>query len=89
MVLCPIVAEIKKDPSVKIILNGYSSAEGTDEHNMALSVERANSVKTYLVNAGIGADVFEVKGNGEANPISPNTDEASRAINRRVEIKKQ
>jgi OOP family OmpA-OmpF porin len=82
-------AEMKKDPSVKFVLNGNSSAEGTEEHNMTLSVERANSVKTYLVNTGVSADVLSVKGYGESKPISPNTDEASRALNRRVEIKLQ
>jgi OOP family OmpA-OmpF porin len=82
-------AEMKKDPSVKFVLNGNSSAEGSEEHNMILSVERANSVKTYLVNTGISADILTVKGYGESKPISPNTDEASRALNRRVEIKLQ
>lgn len=82
-------AEMKKDPSVKFVLNGNSSAEGSEAHNMVLSVERANSVKTYLVNTGVSADVLAVKGYGESKPISPNTDEASRALNRRVEIKLQ
>lgn len=81
-------AELKKDQSVRIALNGYASAEGTDEHNMALSQERANAVKTYLVNSGVNADMLTAKGYGESNPISNNTDEAGRAINRRVEIKK-
>ena len=82
-------AELKKDPSVKFMLNGYASNEGTDEHNLALSQERANSVKTYLVNSGVSGDILNAKGYGEANPISKNIDEASRALNRRVEIKKQ
>jgi OOP family OmpA-OmpF porin len=81
-------AEMKKDPSVRFVLNGNSSAEGTEEHNMTLSVERANAVKTYLVNTGVGAANLDIKGYGESKPISPNTDEASRALNRRVEIKK-
>jgi OOP family OmpA-OmpF porin len=80
--------ELKKDPSAKFALNGYASAEGTDEHNLALSQERANSVKTYLVNSGVSGDILTTKGYGEQNPISKNTDEASRALNRRVEIKK-
>lgn len=80
---------MKKDPSVKFVLNGNSSAEGSEAHNMSLSVERANSVKTYLVNTGVSTDVLAVKGYGESKPISPNTDEASRALNRRVEIKLQ
>ncbi|MET3981074.1 OOP family OmpA-OmpF porin [Mucilaginibacter sp. UYP27] len=82
-------AEMKKDASVKFILNGNSSAEGTDEHNMFLSVERANAVKTYLVNTGVSADNIATKGYGESKPIESNTTEAGRALNRRVEIKLQ
>lgn len=81
------VAEMKKDPSVKFVLNGHSSAEGSPEHNMSLSVDRANSVKSYLVNAGFSADNFSIKGFGESQPVSENTNEEGRALNRRVEIK--
>ncbi|MCC8409398.1 OmpA family protein [Mucilaginibacter sp. UR6-1] len=83
------VAEMKKDDAVSFMLDGHSSAEGSEKHNMDLSVERANSVKTYLTNSGISANRLTVKGFGESKPISSNTDEASRALNRRVEIKKQ
>jgi len=82
-------AEMKKDPSVKFVLNGNSSAEGTADHNMALSIERANSVKLYLVNTGISADNLSVKGFGESKPIADNSTEDGRKLNRRVEIKKQ
>ncbi|RYY37484.1 MAG: OmpA family protein [Sphingobacteriaceae bacterium] len=82
-------AEIKKDQSVKFLLGGHSSNEGSDAHNMQLSIERANSVKTYLVNSGVNGSNLTVQGYGESKPITTNTDEASRAQNRRVEIKKQ
>lgn len=83
------VAEMKKDPSVKFVLNGNASAEGTPQHNMSLSVERANAVKTYLVNSGINPDNLRTVGHGESKPIADNTSEAGRALNRRVEIKKE
>lgn len=82
------VAEMKKDPSVKFVLNGNASAEGTPQHNMALSVERANAVKTYLVNSGINPDNLRTVGHGESKPVADNTTEAGRVLNRRVEIKK-
>lgn len=81
------VVEMKKDATVKFVLNGNSSAEGTDQRNMELSVERANSVKTYLVNSGISAGNLTVKGYGESKPIADNTTEEGRVLNRRVEIK--
>jgi OOP family OmpA-OmpF porin len=81
-------SEMKKDLSVKFVLNGNASAEGTDAHNMALSVERATAVKAYLVNSGIAADNLVVKGYGDKNPVADNSTEAGRVRNRRVEIKK-
>jgi OOP family OmpA-OmpF porin len=80
-------AEMKKDNTVKFVLNGNASAEGTPDHNMELSVERANSVKLYLVNSGINGDNLTVKGYGESNPIADNSTEDGRIQNRRVEIK--
>jgi OOP family OmpA-OmpF porin len=81
-------AAMKADQSIKFIIKGYASAEGTDEHNMQLSVERAAAVKAYLVNSGINPDVLTTKGFGEANPAADNATESGRILNRRVEIRK-
>lgn len=82
-------AEMKKDPSVKFILKGYASIEGTPEHNIILSQDRANSVKVYLINTGISANQLTAKGYGVTNPIADNNTEAGKVLNRRVEIKVQ
>jgi OOP family OmpA-OmpF porin len=83
------VAEMKKSPDTKFILNGHSSAEGTPEHNMQLSVDRANAVKSYFINAGLNGNNFTVVGHGEKEPISSNNSEEGRMLNRRTEIKVQ
>jgi OOP family OmpA-OmpF porin len=83
-----VALEMKKDPSVTFNLNGYSSAEGTVEHNQALSNQRAGAVKSYLMNAGIDESRLSAKGYGESNPIAHNTTDEGKAQNRRVEIKK-
>jgi OOP family OmpA-OmpF porin len=82
-----IAAELKKDQSIKFILNGNASAEGTAEHNLSLSTDRANSVKLYLINSGVKADNLTVKGWGESKPIADNSTEEGRVLNRRVEVK--
>ncbi|NTE00607.1 OmpA family protein [Agrobacterium tumefaciens] len=81
------VAEMKKAPNTQFILNGHSSAEGSPEHNMSLSVDRANAVKSYFVNAGLNADRFTIVGHGEKEPISTNNNEEGRTLNRRTEIR--
>jgi OOP family OmpA-OmpF porin len=82
-------AQMKIDPSAKFMLKGYASAEGTDAHNMELSVDRANAVKAYLLNSGVNADNITAQGYGESNPVADNTTEDGRILNRRVEISKQ
>ncbi|MET3112701.1 outer membrane protein OmpA-like peptidoglycan-associated protein [Pedobacter sp. CG_S7] len=81
------VVEMKKDASVKYIINGHSSSEGSADHNMSLSIDRANSVKSFLVNAGIDAANFSIKGFGQRAPASSNDTEEGKSLNRRVEIK--
>jgi len=68
---------------------GYASSEGTAAHNMSLSRDRANSVKTYLVNSGVAASKLKVKGYGETNPIADNSTEEGRVLNRRVSFKQK
>jgi OOP family OmpA-OmpF porin len=77
-----------RSSSATVTLNGYASAEGTAAHNLRLSKDRANSVKTYLVNSGVDAKRIKVKGFGETHPIADNSTEEGRILNRRVEFKK-
>jgi len=81
-------ATMKMDPSVKFKLSGYASIEGTAAHNMKLSIDRANAVKTYLTNSGVSADDITAKGFGTSNPIADNDSETGKVLNRRVEIHK-
>ncbi|MEJ2882126.1 OmpA family protein [Pedobacter sp. GR22-6] len=86
-VLDRMAREMKKDLTAKFILNGHSSQEGSAAHNMSLSVDRANSVKSYLINAGVPAANLTVKGYGATKPVASNDNETGRAQNRRVEFK--
>jgi OmpA-OmpF porin, OOP family len=80
-------ADLRANASKKIELDGYASSEGTAAHNLRLSRDRANSVKTYLVNSGVDAKRLKVKAYGETNPIADNSTEDGRVANRRVEFK--
>ena len=68
------------------VLAGYASSEGTLAHNIQLSKDRANAVKNYLINSGVAAKKLKAKGYGIANPVAPNSTEAGRELNRRVEF---
>jgi OOP family OmpA-OmpF porin len=87
-VLDATAADIKASGAT-VELDGYASSEGTASHNMRLSRDRANSVKTYLVNSGVEAKKLKVKGFGETHPIADNSTEEGRILNRRVEFMKK
>jgi OOP family OmpA-OmpF porin len=79
------LSSVLRENGGKVTVNGYASSEGTAAYNVKLSKDRANSVKTYLVNSGVNASQVATKGNGEANPIASNDTEEGRIQNRRVE----
>ncbi len=79
------LSSVLRENGGKVTSKGYASSEGTAAYNMKLSKDRANSVKTYLVNSGVNASQVAAKGFGEANPIASNDTEEGRMQNRRVE----
>ncbi len=79
------LSSVLRENGGKVTVNGYASSEGTAAYNLKLSKDRANSVKTYLVNSGVNASQVVTKGYGEANPIASNDTEEGRIQNRRVE----
>lgn len=78
------IAKLKKFPGVRVKIVGHTDDIGTPEDNLILSKNRAESVKKYLVDGGIDASRIETDGKGEAEPLVPGTDNASRAKNRRI-----
>ncbi len=79
-------ADLRSNSNI-IEIDGYTSSEGTAAHNLRISKDQANSVKTYLVNSGVDAKRLKVKGYGETHPVADNSTEAGRILNRRVEFK--
>jgi len=69
-----------------ILVEGHTDSEGTEAYNQTLSENRANSVKTWLVEAGIESSLLQAVGYGESNPVASNETEEGRGKNRRVEI---
>jgi len=87
-ILDAISSDLRANSGTSATLEGHASAEGTDSYNMNLSRDRANSVKTYLVNSGVDANRLSVKPYGESRPVASNATEEGRIQNRRVEVKK-
>jgi len=73
-------------PGLKIQLEGHTDSVGTDEYNMTLSQQRADSVRTYLLSQGVSADMVAATGLGKADPVATNDTAAGRQQNRRVDM---
>lgn len=75
--------------SAKIRIDGHTSTEGTDEHNMDLSRRRAEAVRSYLVSKGVPEEKFEIRAFGEERPFQnfvPDDTDDKKSMLRRVEF---
>lgn len=73
-------------PDSTITIVGHTDDLGSDSHNQKLSESRAASVGAYLGQHGVNYSRLTQQGMGERSPKLPNTDEANRSQNRRVEL---
>jgi outer membrane protein OmpA-like peptidoglycan-associated protein len=80
---------LKANWKVKISLYGHTDNQGDFNLNLKLSRERAENVKTFLVENGIDAKRINTKGYGSLRPVASNSEEETRRLNRRVELEVQ
>jgi OOP family OmpA-OmpF porin len=81
-----IVTILKKNPGLMIRIEGHTDNKGSMNYNMRLSLERAKSVRDYLVKKGIEKKRLSVSGFGFSRPVKPNDTAEGRAFNRRAEL---
>lgn len=85
------IAETLSRTNPAIRVEGHTDSVGSEQRNLELSLQRANSVKKALEDAGFTGEI-EVVGLGQSEPRAPNTNSdgsdnpRGRAKNRRVEI---
>ena len=84
-----IVKLLKDNPGLKVGVEGHTDSTGTPARNKTLSQQRAESVVSALVKAGIDAKRLTAAGWGQDKPIADNKTEEGKAKNRRVEIVKK
>lgn len=71
----------------KVVVTGHTDDIGSDAYNLELSLHRAGSVADYLIEQGIDPARIKTMGFGKQTPLVKGTNESSRAINRRVELR--
>ncbi|NOZ47359.1 MAG: OmpA family protein [Chlorobi bacterium] len=82
-----LITLLNKNNWQELTLSGYTDSVGTEDYNYTLSLERAKSVRNYLIQKGIEVSKINYKGMGSRNPVSTFPGNYTRAMNRRVEIR--
>ena len=80
------LAKLLASKKYHLKLAGYTDATGSAALNLALSKDRAEAIKMFLVSKGADASLIETEGYGKAHPIATNKTKAGRKLNRRVEF---
>ena len=73
-------------PQLEIEIAGHTDNVGTAESNMTLSLNRAKSVRNYLISKGIDANRVSIQGYGDTQPIASNDSAEGRQKNRRTVV---
>jgi len=83
---------IRQRPGASVVIRGYTDSVGSEPANLALSRQRAEGVKDWLVKAGVPAKQLSTVGMGTKEPLAANTkpdgsdNPAGREQNRRVTV---
>ena len=81
-----LVIYCREHPEWHVRIIGHTDDLGDEQTNLNIGLERAQSVGMLLLNRGGSTDRIKMESSGESNPITNNTSEEGRALNRRVEI---
>ncbi|MEI7581997.1 OmpA family protein [Runella sp.] len=77
---------MREHPTAEIELQGHTDNQGDFDLNLALSKQRVEAVKAFLVSKGVAAQRISGRGFGSTRPIANNNREETRRLNRRVEL---
>jgi OmpA-OmpF porin, OOP family len=78
---------LKTNPNLCLRITGHTCNWGTHRNNLRVGLRRANSVRAKLIVQGASSNQLTTESKGDNEPLVPNTSEANRKKNRRVEIK--
>jgi outer membrane protein OmpA-like peptidoglycan-associated protein len=71
-------------PGLTLEVEGHTDDIGAADYNQRLSEQRAESVRSYLMQQGL--PMGSARGFGKTRPVAPNDSEMNRQKNRRVEM---
>jgi len=77
---------VEHEEVTQVRIEGHTDSRGDDDYNQALSEDRAQAVRIYLMARGVEAGRLVADGQGEADPIDPRETELAWERNRRVQF---
>jgi len=80
---------LQNNPDVRIAIEGHCDTSGDTSLNPALSLSRADAVRDWLIDRGIGGSRLRAVGMSDTKPIADNGTPEGQAKNRRVELVKE
>ncbi len=81
-----IIEQLKQSPDVLVDIYTHTDDVGSGPYNLALSIKRAEALKTLLVSNGVDPANITTMGMGEEKPVADNSTLGGKAINRRAEF---
>ncbi len=86
LIIDELIQFLKDNQAINIMIQGHTDNQGGADANLALSTDRAFSVKDYIQSKGITKERLQFKGFGATKPITTNDTEEGRKRNRRTEF---
>lgn len=86
-VLEDVAKVLNRYDKTRLSIEGHTDSVGDASYNTQLSMQRANSVASYLQGTNVNANRLQTLGMGESQPIANNDSEQGRRQNRRVELR--
>lgn len=82
-----ILSFLKEYNDIVVEISGHTNSVPSHEYCNKLSTQRANSIRSFLLNEGVAEDQIVAKGYGKTQPIANNKTRSGRKLNQRVEVK--
>ncbi len=77
---------LRSNPGIQLRVEGHADERGSTEYNLALGQRRAEAVRSFLGNYGIGTERINITSYGEEQPLVEGSSESAWAQNRRAEF---
>ncbi|PIE02500.1 MAG: peptidoglycan-associated lipoprotein [Acidobacteria bacterium] len=81
------VEVLRANPRVQVLIEGHCDERGTIEYNQALGERRAERVRSFLMESGVGSGRLSTVSYGKMQPVNMGHNEDAWAQNRRAHFR--